>query len=450
MGWVRLRRKQACLRIPVQTVESHGDDYYYSLLLLYIPWRKEPEDLLKGHSSAMEAFIVGEGEMVVLNAHNHAFADEVQKAVVQLQVLEDDAYQDVVALMAQQAPREDAAQSFIEAEGGLMNPEHFMDPACLGDDNLIVIDEGHMLLNDNNDDIGAMSRHSLTDRGFRQLIASLNTKQRIPFDIVVHYTRELHKHRMKIRHEPPEPFHLFVTGGAGTGKSHVIKAIKEHMERSMSGSQEMHACMVMAPTGVAAFNIGGLTIHRALRLQVEHGRTDHQLQLNTLALHDLRNLWQGVHTIIIDEISMVSYQILKSVHSQLCEIYGNDEIFGGLNVIAVGDLYQLSPVNGSFIFSQKPGRSSGRLASHLWRDFFKVIELEVNMHQQNDFSFSEILNRIRTGVHTNEDVKVLQTHLVSGGTVDLLASPFDTALTLYPRTVDVVPIQPISAHFYGK
>ena len=103
----------------------------------------------------------------------------------------------------------------------------------------------------------------------------------------------------------------------------------------------------------------------------------------------------------------------------------------------MGDLYQLSPVNGSFIFSQKPGRSLGRLASHLWRDFFKVIELEVNMRHQNDTSFSEIFNRIRTGVHTNEDVKVLQTCLVSGGTVDLLASPFDTALTLYPRTVDV-------------
>ena len=103
----------------------------------------------------------------------------------------------------------------------------------------------------------------------------------------------------------------------------------------------------------------------------------------------------------------------------------------------MGDLYQLSPVNGSFAFSQKPGCSSRRLASHLWRDFFKVIELEVNMRQQNDASSSEILNRIRTGVHTNEDVKVLQTRLVSGGTVDLLSSPFDTALTLYPRTVDV-------------
>ena len=65
-------------------------------------------------------------------------------------------------------------------------------------------------------------------------------------------------------------------GGAGTGKSHVIKAIKEHLEHSVSGGPNKHACMLMAPTGVAAFNIGGLTIHRALQLQVEHGRLARQ------------------------------------------------------------------------------------------------------------------------------------------------------------------------------
>ena len=115
--------------------------------------------------------------------------------------------------------------------------------------------------------------------------------------------------------------------------------------------------MLMAPTGVAAFNIGGLTIHRALQMLVEHGRLAHQISLGALALHVLRDLWKGVHTIIIDEVSMVSYQILKSIHSRLCKIYASDEIFGGLNVIAVGDFYQLSPVNGSFIFSDQ--RSSG-------------------------------------------------------------------------------------------
>ena len=215
----------------------------------------------------------------------------------------------------------------------------------------------------------------------------------------------------------------------------MIKAIKEHLERSVSGGPNKHACMLMAPTGVAAFNIGGLTIHRALQLQVEHGRLARQISLGALALHNLRDLWKGVHTIIIDEVSMVSYQILKSIHSRLCEIYANDEIFGGLNVIAVGDFYQLSPVNGSFIFSDQ--RSSGRLASHLWRDLFTMVELKVNMRQQNDTSFSQMLNRIRKGEQTHEDVKAIQGRLVSNGDIDLSAAPFDTALRLYPRTASV-------------
>ena len=170
-------------------------------------------------------------------------------------------------------------------------------------------------------------------------------------------------------------------------------------------------------------------------MQVEHGRLARQILLGAPALHDLRDLWKGVHTIIIDEVSMVSYQILKSIHSRLCEIYANDEIFGGLNVIAVGDFYQLSPVNGSFIFSDQ--RSSGRLASHLWRDFFTMVELKVNMRQQNDTSFSQMLNHIRKGEQTHEDVEAIQGRLVSNGDIDLSAAPFDTALSLYPRTASV-------------
>ena len=435
LGWIRLRRKQACLRIPVQTVESHGDDYYYSLLLLYVPWRREPVDILQGHGSAMEAFLARQNEMVVLNAENHSFADEVQRAVVQLQALQDDAYQDRVAPMAQQVQREDANQPTVEAEGGILNPEHTVDPSWLegtdGEDGVVNADTLH----DDDDAIGALSRQTLSERDYRQLVSSLNEHQRVPFDRVVRYTRELHQYNVKVRDDPPEAFHLFVTGGAGTGKSHVIRAIKEHLERSVSGGPNKHACMLMAPTGVAAFNIGGLTIHRALQLQVEHGRLARQISLGALALHDLRDLWKGVHTIIIDEVSMVSYQILKSIHSRLCEIYANDEIFGGLNVIAVGDFYQLSPVNGSFIFSDQ--RSSGRLASHLWRDFFTMVELKVNMRQQNDTSFSQMLNRIRKGEHTHEDVKAIQGRLVSNGDIDLSDAPFDTALRLYPRTASV-------------
>ena len=65
------------------------------------------------------------------------------------------------------------------------------------------------------------------------------------------------------------------------------------------------------------------------------------------------------------------------------------------------------------------------------------MELKVNMRQQNDISFSQILNHLKKGGHTADDIKALQGCLVSGESVDLSVSPFDTALRLYPCTVNV-------------
>ena len=71
--------------------------------------------------------------------------------------------------------------------------------------------------------------------------------------------------------------------------------------------------MLMAPTRVAAFNIGGLTIHKALNLPLEHGKRTAYRKLVSKRLHGMRHLWKSVTTIIIDEISMVSYQTLNYV-----------------------------------------------------------------------------------------------------------------------------------------
>ena len=282
---------------------------------------------------------------------------------------------------------------------------------------------------------GAISRSRLTEKAFRELILSLNAKQREAFEIVVRYTAEPHKYHMGTLSSPPECFHLFITGGAGTGKSHLIHAIREHIERSVQASKDFHGCTVMAPTGLAALNINGLTIHRALSLQVEHGRSAHQLHLSALALNELRRLWKGVHTIIVDEISMVSYEVLVAVHQRLCEIFATDDIFGGVNVIAVGDLYQLSPVNGHYIFSSAKVQSR-RLSSHLWKDFFSMIELEDNIRQHNDQSFSSLLNRIRIGDHTQEDIAILATRKTSKNQVDLSSPPFCNSLRLFPWVSD--------------
>ena len=133
---------------------------------------------------------------------------------------------------------------------------------------------------------------------------------------------------------------------------------------------------------------------------------------------------------------MVSYQVLHSIHSRLCEIFAKDDPFGGLNVIAVGDLYQLAPVNGQFVFSNSSRGRQG-IATHLWRDLFKIVELKENMRQRNDTDYSSLLNRLRTGCFTAEDIDVLKKRIVgSNSEIDLTKAPFKEALRLFPRVAD--------------
>uniref|UniRef100_A0A1X7V4V4 ATP-dependent DNA helicase n=1 Tax=Amphimedon queenslandica TaxID=400682 RepID=A0A1X7V4V4_AMPQE len=154
----------------------------------------------------------------------------------------------------------------------------------------------------------------------------------------------------------PSSFQMFITGGAGTGKSHVINVIKEHLERAHIGAG--NACVLMAQTGVAAFNIGGLTIHWALNLSVVHGNFTTNKKLGAERKKELRQSWKYVNSIIIDEISMVSYLTMSYIHKRLSEIKGTEDTevhFGGLNVTAGGDFFQLIPVMEKFVFQYGRG-----------------------------------------------------------------------------------------------
>ena len=212
-----------------------------------------------------------------------------------------------------------------------------------------------------------------------------------------------------------------------TGNSHVISVIKEHLKHAYI--DDGNACVLMAPTSVAALNIGGLTIHRALNLPVEHGNLTAYRKLGAERLKELGQLWKNVNTVIIDKISMVSYQT-SFIHKRLSEIRGtddNEELFGGLNIIAVGDFFQLPPVRDKFVFE---GYNPG--STHLWRDEFKSIDLMMNRRQRRDTDYSDVLNRVRTGNQTESDVTVLHKRLTSGVTdpVDVTQPPFVDALCL--------------------
>lgn len=134
--------------------------------------------------------------------------------------------------------------------------------------------------------------------------------------------------------------YFFITGPAGTGKSFIINLIIKDLKDKRS------KYLLLAPTGVAAQNIGGQTIHSALRIR----ETLNGFQ--TLAPYDYEffKSLQQIDTIIIDEISMVSAALFSFISDMFSIIKQQTIAFGGLNVIVVGDLAQLPPVTGLQVF----------------------------------------------------------------------------------------------------
>ena len=264
---------------------------------------------------------------------------------------------------------------------------------------------------------------TMTDSDYISSKSSLNTEQLKAFQMVEQYFQSLQLYKQGEVNNKPDPLHLFISGPGGTGKSHVISLIKELVIRSsLDNLTKDSPAVIVTATGVAAYNVQGVTLHRALNLPVQHGPSPKYVPLKGERLADMRKHWRNTNTIIIDEISMVSYEMFVHIHRRLNDIKCNDSVFGGVNVVCLGDFYQLPPVApGSFIFS---GTSE---KTHLWRDLFTMIELTQNMRQKDDLIYAELLLRVRTACHTKEDVELLKSRL----SVDIDHN-FDSALDLYP------------------
>ncbi|XP_016118254.1 uncharacterized protein [Sinocyclocheilus grahami] len=195
----------------------------------------------------------------------------------------------------------------------------------------------------------------------------------------------------KIIGKNPDPLHIFITGGAGTGKSHLIKAIQYEAIRLLSTvcRHPDNTCVLLtAPTGIAAYNLHGTTIHHTFSI----GK-DVRLPYTPLGeakLNCLRAKYSDLQILIIDEISMVDHNLLAYIHGRLRQIKqtGDFSPFGNVSVIAVGDFFQLPPVKG------KPLYVDDILGINLWSTLFSVVELK-KIVRQKDNMFAELLNRIR-------------------------------------------------------
>lgn len=141
---------------------------------------------------------------------------------------------------------------------------------------------------------------------------------------------------------------LFFTDAAGCGKTYMITLIKEIYNRFCHTDGYVNSYIACASTGNAAVAIDGITIHPALRIAINRLLP---LSFETVSL--FRTVFRFVKIILIDEISMVSAQMLQKIDSRLKQITGNiDALFGGLDIILIGDLRQLPPVRATPIYKQ--------------------------------------------------------------------------------------------------
>lgn len=197
---------------------------------------------------------------------------------------------------------------------------------------------------------------------------------------------------------------MYITGRAGSGKSYLLDFFVRNSRKNVA---------VVAPTGVAALNVGGQTIHSffALDLVVQD-----IAEIRKKGVFGKRKtILQNLDTLVIDEASMVRVDILDAIDTKMRIANENNLPFGGKQVILFGDLYQLPPVvepQISRYLEDKYGSIFFFKAPVFNRTLLKMYELKEIFRQKNDPAFMGILNDIRIGQITDNELSSLNTRCV--------------------------------------
>ncbi|MCS5735420.1 ATP-dependent DNA helicase [Herbiconiux daphne] len=186
--------------------------------------------------------------------------------------------------------------------------------------------------------------------------------------------------------------HVFVTGRAGTGKSTLLNHLSWNTEKQL---------VISAPTGVAALNVGGQTIHSLFRLPIGV-IADHDIEQNA----EVRKLLNTIDTLVIDEVSMVNADLMDAIDRSLRQARQRPlEAFGGVQVVLFGDPYQLAPVPGDGderAYFADHYRSMWFFDAKVWQETDLAIVELTEIHRQHDDDFKFMLNAVRFGMVTKE------------------------------------------------
>ena len=391
---VKKRQRQKVIYSHVTPINDDKEEHYREKILLYTHWRDEEKDLIGGFSTFEQSYNAKSEE---INANKSQY--EKTDAEFYNNIQENIEAEHLSSVIHPEAQHQD----LLDAEEGLSQTAALgcFDPGVGTNDVNVNYDLGEDLgVSRRRVEDGELPHRELDSEEYMQSVRVLNYEQKRFFYHILH----------KIKSKSL-PFFTFLSGGAGCGKSVLIKAIHQALLKYFNHDRDEDPSTVKvllcAPTGKAAHNIGGRTIHSAFCIPASQGFHFNPLdmqQLNTMRAH-----YHDLKVLIIDGISMVGRGMLNFINLRLKEIKGSTKSFGDVSVLAVGDLYQLKPIHDAWVFSQVYRTPQLQcIATNLWIDLFDFFELKEVMRQKDDHSFALLLNRLREGKHTEEDLDILK------------------------------------------
>ena len=428
LGQMKKRKRKAVIRWHNFNIEKEPEKHYRSRIMLFLPWIREEK--LRGNYMSYE----------------DRYNDEVEriKATEKMFIHQEDeinsAFEHLQAAGPPQAAWDNIAPGAEEAEE-LAHQEGISDERPMAEEDI----QHHInqIVNDwpqsHNESLNTKytkeaKKELLSPREYNKCMRQLNTEQKT----MVMYHRKWCKETVIAlkQHKLVKPYHVFLSGSGGVGKSYVVKMLHTDTVKLLSCSQQIKPedvpILLTAATGVAAHNINGITVHSAFMLndRKKAGTTYYNLSSDTLST--LQTHLEQLMVVIIDEISMIGAQTLYKIHMRLQEIKGlhySNTRFGNVTIIAVGDLYQLPPLKDKKIYDT-PGTGDDPnpicLHQSLWKENFYFHELK-NVVRQKNKQFAQLLNRVREAKITEHDETTLK------GRVTTLDHPdhFTDALHVY-------------------
>ena len=398
------RRSPAALRFHKIKERNDSERYLYNEVMLYYPLNRDIS-VEEARKMYLETF-KGKRKVDLVKAQVMEYLEGVQEARYHLEMIENE-------------PNFTEMEKTLDAQGVKDNEE------C-GDLEEEISEYDHL----NPDDLllrkdkppsgGLYKKIEIPSYDeLRKVTRSLDKHQREVLDIAIKYAKDLVKCRNH-RNKPPQPPYLMMHGGAGSGKSTVIRVITQWVQKILQQEGQSPDCpnvVVTAFCGTAAANVEGQTLNSSFGFSFDNKHN----ALGNKSRDMRRAILKYLKLVIIDEISMVKADMLYQLDLRLQEIAEKMDIpFGGIGVLVFGDLMQLPPVQGRYVFDV-PSNKEFFITHGLtprW-EMFQPILLEENHRQGSDRSYADLLNRIRIKQYTNEDIKILRERIRTSSHEDI-------------------------------